>query len=38
LQSDEPSIHYCFAHEQDAAAFHAAFAGVAVKSRYKKAG
>jgi hypothetical protein len=38
LQSDEPSIHYCFAHEQGAAAFHVAFAGVAVKSRYKKAG
>jgi hypothetical protein len=38
LQGDEPSIRYCFAHEQDAAAFHAAFAGTVPKSRYKKAG
>jgi hypothetical protein len=38
LQGDEPSIRYCFAHEQDAAAFHAAFAGTVLKSRHKKAG
>jgi hypothetical protein len=38
LQGDEPSIHYCFAHEQDAVAFRAAFAGEAVKSRYKSVG
>ena len=38
LQGDEPCIHYCFAQEQDAAAFHAAFAGMALKSHPKLAG
>jgi hypothetical protein len=38
LQGDEPCIHYCFAEEQDAAAFHAAFAGMALESRPKMAG
>jgi hypothetical protein len=38
LQGDEPCIHYCFAQEQDAAAFHAAFAGMGLKSRPKMAG
>jgi hypothetical protein len=34
----EPCIHYCFAQEQDASAFHAALAGMALKSRPKMAG
>jgi hypothetical protein len=38
LQGNDPCIHYCFAQEQDAVAFHAAFAGMALKSRPKMAG
>jgi hypothetical protein len=38
VQGNEPLIRYCFAQEQDAAAFHAAFAGAAAKSRFKKTG
>jgi hypothetical protein len=38
LQGDEPCIRYCFAQEQDAAAFQAALAGMALKSRSKMAG
>jgi hypothetical protein len=38
LQGDEPCIHYCFAQEQDAAAFQAALADVTLKSRPKMAG
>jgi hypothetical protein len=36
VQGNEPLIHYCFAQEQDAAAFHTAF-GAAVKSGLKNA-
>jgi hypothetical protein len=35
LQGDEPSIRYCFGHEQDAAAFRAAFAGESVSPATK---
>jgi hypothetical protein len=38
LQGDQPCIHYCFAQEQDAAAFHATFVGMALKSRPNMAG
>lgn len=38
LQGDEPCIRYCFAQEQDAVAFHAAFTGMALKSRPKMVG
>ena len=38
LRGDHLFVRYCFAHEQDAAAFHAAFAGAAVTSRLKMAG
>jgi hypothetical protein len=38
VQGNEPLIRYCFAQERDAAAFHAAFAGAAAKSHFKKAG
>jgi hypothetical protein len=38
LRGDHLLVRYCFIHEQDAAAFHAAFAGAAVKSRLKMAG
>jgi hypothetical protein len=38
VQDNEPLIRYCFAQEQDATAFHAAFADAAVKSSFKKAG
>jgi hypothetical protein len=37
-QGSEHFIRYSFAQEQDAAAFHAAFAGTVLKSRYEKAG
>jgi hypothetical protein len=37
VQGNEPLIRYCFAQEQDAVAFHAAFASAAVRSRFKKA-
>jgi hypothetical protein len=38
VRGNEPLIRYCFAQEQDAAAFHVAFAGAALKSRFKIAG
>jgi hypothetical protein len=38
LRGDHLLVRYCFIHEQDAAAFHAAFAGAAVTSRLKMAG
>jgi hypothetical protein len=38
LRGDRLLVRYCFIHEQDAAAFHAAFAGAAVTSRLKMAG
>jgi hypothetical protein len=38
LRGDDLVERYCFAREQDAAAFHAAFAGVAVTSSVKRAG
>jgi hypothetical protein len=38
LRGDHLIVRYRFIHEQDAAAFHAAFAGVAVASRLKMAG
>jgi stage V sporulation protein SpoVS len=38
LRGDDLLVRYCFIHEQDAAAFHAAFAGAAVTSRLKMAG
>jgi hypothetical protein len=38
LRGDYLFVRYCFIHEQDAAAFHAAFAGAAVTSRLKMAG
>jgi hypothetical protein len=37
LRGDHLFVCYCFLHEQDAAAFHAAFAGAAVTSRLKMA-
>jgi hypothetical protein len=37
-QGNEPLIRYCFAQEQDAVAFHAAFAGAAAKSHFTKTG
>jgi hypothetical protein len=37
VQGNEPIIRYCFAQKQDAASFHAAFAGAAVKSGLKNA-
>jgi hypothetical protein len=37
VQGNEPFIRYSFAQEQDATAFHAAFAGEAVKSGLKNA-
>ena len=38
LRGDHLSVRYCFTHEQDATAFHAAFTGAAVTSRLKMAG
>jgi hypothetical protein len=38
LRGDHLLVRYCFIHEQDAAAFYAAFAGAAVTSRLKMAG
>jgi hypothetical protein len=38
LRGDHLLVRYCFIHEQDAAAFHSAFAGAAVTSRLKMAG
>jgi len=38
LRGDHLSVRYCFIHEQDATAFHAAFSGAAVTSRLKMAG
>jgi hypothetical protein len=38
LRGDHLLVRYCFIHEQDAAAFHAAFASAAVTSRLKMAG
>jgi len=38
LRGKELFMRYCFARKQDAAAFHAAFACAAVKSRFKAAG
>ena len=38
LRGDHLFVRYCFAHEQDATAFHAAFTGAAVASRLKMAG
>ena len=37
VQGNEPLIRYCFSEEQDAAAFHTAFVGAAVKSGLKNA-
>ena len=37
LRGDHLFVRYCFIHEQDAVAFHAAFAGAAVTSRLKMA-
>ena len=37
VQGNEDFIRYCFAQEQDAVAFHAAFGGAAVKSGLKNA-
>ena len=38
LRGDHLLVRYCFIHEEDAAAFHAAFAGAAVASQLKMAG
>jgi hypothetical protein len=38
VQGNEPLIGYCFAQEQNAPAFHAAFAGAAAKPHFKKTG
>jgi hypothetical protein len=38
LRGDHLSVRYCFIHEQDAATFHATFAGAAVTSCLKMAG
>ena len=38
LRGDHLLVRYCFIHEQDAAAFHAAFAGAAVTARLKMTG
>jgi hypothetical protein len=38
LRGDELRVRYCFAREQAAAAFHTAFAGPAVSSRFKMTG
>jgi hypothetical protein len=38
LRGEELVMRYCFARKQAAAAFHAAFAGAAAKSRFKIAG
>jgi hypothetical protein len=38
VQGNEPVIRYCFAQAEDAAAFHVAFAGAAMKSGLKNAG
>ena len=38
LRGDHLFVRYCFIHEQDATAFHAAFAGAAVTSHRKMAG
>ena len=38
LRGDHLFVRYCFVHEQDATAFHAAFTGAAVTSRLKMAG
>ena len=38
LRGDHLFLRYCFIHEQDATAFHAAFAGAAVTSHLKMAG
>jgi hypothetical protein len=37
VQGNEPVIRYCFAREQDAAAFQTAFAGAVLKSNLKDA-
>ena len=38
LRGEQLSVRYCFAQKQDAEAFHAAFAGAALRSRFRMAG
>lgn len=38
LRGNELCVRYCFARERDAEAFHTAFAGAAVSSRFKMTG
>lgn len=38
LRGDDLFVRYCFACEQDAAAFHTAFAPAAIRSRFKMTG